>query len=80
MSLRGTKCRSNLKRQLRFLLGNPIPFIPFPLIRGWGVYVREASPPFDSPFKEGGGILERGKVPLSPVLPLPSTKGRGSGG
>jgi len=39
----------------RFLLGNPIPFIPFPLIRGRGIsYIREASPPFDPPFKERG--------------------------
>jgi len=40
----------------RFLSGNPIPFIPFPLIRGRGIsYIREASPPFDSLLKERGG-------------------------
>jgi len=39
----------------RFLLGNPIPFIPFPLSRGRGIsYIREASPPFDPPFKGRG--------------------------
>jgi len=37
---------------------NPIPFIPFPLIRGWGIIVlREAKPLFDSPSKERGKIL-----------------------
>jgi len=52
---------------LRHLLGNPIPFIPFPLSRGRGiVYVREASPLFDSlfhlsPSKEGGReLIKRG--------------------
>jgi len=53
----------------RFLLGYPIHFIPFPLIRG--TYIREASPPFDSPFKERGEILERGEAPLLPTHPLP---------
>jgi len=54
----------------RFLLGNPIPFFPFPLSRGRGAYIREASPPFDSPFKEGEEILERGFAPLLPMFPL----------
>jgi len=49
----------------RFLLGNPIPFIPFPLIRGRGIsYIREASPPSDSPFKERGEFfVKRGFAP-----------------
>ena len=34
---------------LDFLCGNPIPFFPFPLSRGRGAYIREASPLFDSP-------------------------------
>ena len=39
------------KRQRLF--ANPIPFFPFPLIRGRGIsYIREALPPFDSPFKD----------------------------
>ena len=50
----------------RFLLGNPIPFIPFPLIRGWGInYIREAKPPFDPPFKERGKDFKEGAEPLS---------------
>jgi len=50
----------------RFLLGNPIPFIPFPLSRGRGIsYIREAKPPFGPPSKgEGEEILE-GAKPLS---------------
>jgi hypothetical protein len=44
-----------------FNYSNPIPFIPFPLIRGRGIsYIREASPLFDSPFKERGDFLLRG--------------------
>jgi hypothetical protein len=32
------------------IFSNPIPFIPFPLLRGRGIsYIREASPLFDSP-------------------------------
>jgi len=53
----------------RFLFGNPIPFIPFPLIRGRGnSYIREASPLFDSPSKEGKGLLVKGFRPFK--LPL----------
>jgi len=34
---------------VKFILSNPIPFIPFPLIRGRGIgYVREAKPLFNS--------------------------------
>jgi len=34
---------------------NPIPFIPFPLLRGRGISsIREASPPFDPPLKQRG--------------------------
>ena len=49
-----------LSHPLRFLLGNPIPFIlakvgkdfiPFPLIRGWGNgFKRGATPLLDSPY------------------------------
>jgi hypothetical protein len=32
------------------IFSNPIPFIPFPLLRGRGIsYIREASPLFNSP-------------------------------
>jgi len=54
----------------RFLFGNPIPFIPFPLIRGRGnSYIREASPLFDSPlastsWKGEKDIRKRGFAPL----------------
>jgi hypothetical protein len=35
------------------IFSNPIPFIPFPLLRGRGNnYIREAKPHFDSPLKE----------------------------
>jgi hypothetical protein len=52
-----------------FIFSNPIPFIPFPLIRGRGIsYIREALPPFDSPFKDeekrdffDASLKERGK-------------------
>ena len=67
----------------RFLLGNPIPFFPFPLSRGRGIsYIREASPPFDPPFKGGEEISERGFAPLlsTPPFPLTNNKGRGLGG
>jgi len=47
-----------------FIFSNPIPFIPFPLIRGRGVYIREAKPPFDSPLKKGGKNIIREALPL----------------
>jgi len=41
------------------------------LIRGRGIsYIREASPPFDPPFKERE-LLERSFASLFPTLPLP---------
>jgi len=54
----------------RFLLGNPIPFIPFPLSRGRGIsYIREASSPFDPPFKERGKRFQGRVKPLSYLHP-----------
>jgi len=58
-------------------LGNPIPFIPFPLIRGRGVYVREALPPFDSPFKERGGDFREGQSPSFTYASPSLNKGEG---
>ena len=58
----------------KLLLGNPIPFIPFPLTRGRGiVYLREASPLFDSPFLSLSFKGERevgfeGAKPLQAIL------------
>jgi len=59
----------------RFLVGNPIPFIPFPLTRGRGNdFLREASPLFDSPLpftpsKEGGRDLGEGRSPSITYTP-----------
>jgi len=47
------------------IFSNPIPFIPFPLLRGRGNnYIREAKPPFDSPLKEKGKIFSVRVKPL----------------
>jgi len=47
------------------IFSNPIPFIPFPLLRGRGSdFLREASPPFDSPLKEKEKIFYRRAKPL----------------
>jgi len=61
------------------LFSNPIPFIPFPLLRGRGIdYIREAKPLFDSPLApaplEERGIdfgegLIRGKKPSLTYTP-----------
>jgi len=55
---------------MRFI--NPIPFIPFPLIKGRGRFVlREASPLFDSPLHaqaKEGEITFNGLRPFN--LPL----------
>jgi hypothetical protein len=41
--------RAGMAKHIVLTPNNPIPFIPFPLIRGRGIgYIREAPPPFDS--------------------------------
>jgi len=62
-----------LTHPFRYLLGNPIPFIPFPLIRGRGIsYIREASPLFDSPFRERERDFREGLRPsLTYTSPFP---------
>jgi hypothetical protein len=66
----------------RFLFGNPIPFIPFPLIRGRGTIVfRRGISPFRLSLLIGEGeeTLERGEAPLLPTIPLPLIREGGQG-
>ena len=65
-------------------LGNPIPCIPFPLIRGRGIMVSEGAdrpfglPPYCETVTKGAS--KRGFAPLYKIIPLPFLREGGKGG
>jgi len=62
------------------IIGNPIPFIPFPLARGRGRGSRRRVKPFlnilNSPLNQ---VSKRGEAPSLTILPLPLTDYQGKG-
>jgi len=47
------------------------------LIRGRGAYIREASPPSDSPFRERGKRFREGRSPSLTYTPPSLNQGKG---